>query len=175
MCCSLAVLSVPSTNTVAVMPFAAELGLDELLALARLTAGVAKLAPGGVKGIPRCSCARCSTKCCQMRRLGGPRRAFSTSVFDLVHMAHTCAYAPTILFSSGRDDFSLSESFCKTAATALIRIVESCLGCIWAGYLVDHHDAMQPIAVRRFVWTTASKPARALTKERGKWNYDIRL
>ena len=34
------------------------------------------------------------------------------------------------LFSSGRDDFSLSESFCKTAATALIRIVESCLGCI---------------------------------------------
>jgi hypothetical protein len=45
------------------------------------------------------------------------------------------------LFSSGRDEFSLSESFCKTAATALIRIAESCLGRIWAGYLVDHHDA----------------------------------
>ena len=45
------------------------------------------------------------------------------------------------LFFSGRDDFSLSESFCKTAATALIRIAESCLGRIWAGYLVDHHDA----------------------------------
>ena len=46
------------------------------------------------------------------------------------------------LFSSGRDDFSLSESFCKTAATALIRIAESCLGRIWAGYLVDHHDGV---------------------------------
>ena len=31
------------------------------------------------------------------------------------------------LFSSGRHDFFLSESFCETAATALIRIVESCL------------------------------------------------
>ena len=60
------------------------------------------------------------------------------------------------LFSSGRDDFSLSESFCKTAATALIRIAESCLGRIWAGYLVDHHDGVdceRTFQVRRFVGT----------------------
>ena len=49
------------------------------------------------------------------------------------------------LFSSGRDDFFLSESFCKTAATALIRIAESCLSCIWAGYLVDHHDGVDRV------------------------------
>ena len=55
------------------------------------------------------------------------------------------------LFSSGRDDFSLSESFCKTAATALIRIVESCLGGIWAGYLADTHDGAD--CVRTFRWT----------------------
>ena len=46
------------------------------------------------------------------------------------------------LFSVVVDDFFLSESFCKTAATALIRIAESCLGRIWAGYLVDHHDGV---------------------------------
>ena len=69
------------------------------------------------------------------------------------------------LFSSGRDDFSLSESFCETAATALIRIVESCLGCIWACYLVDHHD-VSDWGRRRFVCGTASEPAPALTKER---------
>ena len=57
------------------------------------------------------------------------------------------------LFSSGRDDFSLSESFCKTAATALIRIAESCLGRIWAGYLVDHLMMGSEIAYRRFVGT----------------------
>ena len=39
-CCSLAVLSVPSTKTVAVMPFAEEPGLDPLLLLAALAAGV---------------------------------------------------------------------------------------------------------------------------------------
>ena len=51
-----------------------------------------------------------------------------------------------LLFSSGRDEFSLSESFCKTAATALIRIAESCLGRIWAGYLVDcHHDVSDSV------------------------------
>ena len=57
------------------------------------------------------------------------------------------------LFFSGRDDFSLSESFGKTAATALIRIVESCLGSvayIWAGYLVDHHDESDCVRTFRF-------------------------
>ena len=61
------------------------------------------------------------------------------------------------LFSSGRDDFSLSESFCKTAATALIRIAESCLSCIWAGYLVDHHDVSDSVRTFRgqtFRWAT---------------------
>ena len=65
------------------------------------------------------------------------------------------------LFSSGRDDFSLSESFCKTAATALIRIAESCLGRIWAGYLVDHHDGVdwgQTFRGQAFRWTTPPPP-----------------
>ena len=56
------------------------------------------------------------------------------------------------LFSVVVDDFFLSESFCKTAATALIRIAESCLSCIWAGYLVDHHDVSW--RGQTFRWTT---------------------
>ena len=56
------------------------------------------------------------------------------------------------LFSVVVDDFFLSESFRETAATALIRIVESCLSRIWAGYLVDHHDGVD--SVRTFRWTT---------------------
>eukprot|EP00966_Prymnesium_polylepis_P161683 3736782-Prymnesium_polylepis.1 len=56
------------------------------------------------------------------------------------------------LFCSGRDDFFLSESFCKTAAPALIRIAESCLSCIWAGYLVDHRDVSG--RGQTFRWTT---------------------
>ena len=60
------------------------------------------------------------------------------------------------LFSVVVDDFFLSESFRETAATALIRIVESCLGCIWAGYLVDHHDGVD--RVRTFRWTPPPFP-----------------
>jgi len=50
-CCSLAVLSVPSTIMVAVMPFAGELGLDELLALADLGAGVCQAIVRNVPGL----------------------------------------------------------------------------------------------------------------------------
>jgi len=45
------VLSVPSTIMVAVMPFAGELGLDELLALADLGAGVCQAIVRNVPGL----------------------------------------------------------------------------------------------------------------------------
>eukprot|EP00966_Prymnesium_polylepis_P037530 871240-Prymnesium_polylepis.1 len=35
---------------------------------------------------------------------------------------------------------SRGVEFQKPTATPLIRIAESCLRCIWAGYPVDHHD-----------------------------------
>ena len=114
-------------------------------------AGEAREIPQGK--FPRCShtekradaqCPRCKKRADaqrEMRRQNGQREA-------------------KFLFSSGRDDFSLSESFCKTAATALIRIVESCLGCIWACYLVDHHDVSDwgQNPVRRFVGHPPQQP-----------------
>eukprot|EP00966_Prymnesium_polylepis_P144154 3328071-Prymnesium_polylepis.2 len=45
-------------------------------------------------------------------------------------------------------------NFRKPTAMLLILIAESCLSCIWAGYLVDHHDASD--SVRTFRWTTTT-------------------
>ena len=74
------------------------------------------------------------------------------------------------LFSVVVDDFFLSESFCKTAATALIRIAESCLSCIWAGYLVDHHDVSDWGQNRgqAFRWTPPPLNRCNLLRRRGK-------
>eukprot|EP00966_Prymnesium_polylepis_P142388 3287686-Prymnesium_polylepis.1 len=51
-CCSLAVESVPSTKTVAVMPFTVPPGLDELAALGALADGGVP-PPGGENGMTR--------------------------------------------------------------------------------------------------------------------------
>ena len=57
------------------------------------------------------------------------------------------------LFSVVVDDFFLSESFRETAATVAKNGSNGSFGCIGAGYLVDHHDAVDwgQNPVRRFV------------------------
>ena len=61
------------------------------------------------------------------------------------------------LFSVVVDDFFLSESFCKTAATALIRVAESCRELHMGRLpLVDHLDGVDSVRTFRgqtFRWT----------------------